>query len=95
MLDLLTDLQGRYPDLVAEVRGRGLMIGVEFATDEIAELTVMRMLGHGMCAAFTLNNPRVVRLEPPLIISEDEVRTAVGILDRSLTEAAALLSAEG
>ena len=33
---------------------------------------------YGMCAAYTLNNPRVIRLEPPLIISEDEVRMAVG-----------------
>jgi 4-aminobutyrate aminotransferase-like enzyme len=42
--------------------------------------------------AFTLNHPRVIRLEPPLIISEDEVRTAVGILDESLTATAALLA---
>ena len=33
------------------------MIGVEFAMDEVAELTVDQMLKHGMCAAFTLNNP--------------------------------------
>jgi putrescine aminotransferase len=44
-----------------------------------------------MCAAYTLNNPRVIRLEPPLIISENEVRTAVEIMDRSLTEASELL----
>ena len=68
------------------------MIGVEFAMDEVAELTVMQMLKHGMCAAFTLNNPRVIRLEPPLIISENEVRTAVEILDRSLTEASELMT---
>jgi putrescine aminotransferase len=92
MLQLLTGLRAEHPDLVADVRGRGLMIGVEFTTDEIAELTVMQMLRHGMCAAFTLNNPRVVRLEPPLIIGEDEVRMAVEILERSLTEAAHLLA---
>jgi putrescine aminotransferase len=92
MLELLGEMQSRHPDLVVDVRGRGLMIGVEFAVDEVAELTVMQMLQRGMCAAFTLNNPRVIRLEPPLIISEDEVRTAVGILDESLTATAALLA---
>jgi len=45
-----------------------------------------------MCAALTLNNPRVIRLEPPLIISEDEVRTAVDILDAALTETGALIA---
>ena len=68
------------------------MIGVEFATDEAAELTAGQMLKHGMCAAFTLNNPRVIRLEPPLIISEDEVRNAVEILDEAITEIGELLA---
>jgi putrescine aminotransferase len=68
------------------------MIGVELATDEVAELTVMQMLEQGMCAAFTLNNPRVVRLEPPLIIGEDEVRAAVEILNRSLIDAAEVVA---
>jgi putrescine aminotransferase len=92
MLELLRAMQDAHGDLVVDVRGRGLMIGLEFATDQVAELTVVQMLERGMCAAFTLNNPRVVRLEPPLIISEDEVRTAVRILDESLTEASGLLA---
>lgn len=68
------------------------MPGVEFAMDEVAELTVGQMLKHGMCAAFTLNNPRVIRLEPPLIISDDEVRKAVEILDEAITETSELLA---
>lgn len=91
MLALLHEMQAKHPDLVTDVRGKGLMIGVEFAMDEVAELTVVHMLARGMCAAFTLNNPRVIRLEPPLIINEDEVRTAVGILDAALTETSQLL----
>jgi putrescine aminotransferase len=45
-----------------------------------------------MCAAYTLNNPRVIRLEPPLTISDDEVRTAVEILERALTDVSQLLA---
>jgi putrescine aminotransferase len=92
MLDLLGAMQARHPDLVVDVRGRGLMIGVEFSADEVAEVTITRMLERGMCAAFTLNNPRVIRLEPPLVISEAEVRQAVEILDESLTETRGLLA---
>lgn len=40
MLDLLKEMQANHGDLVADVRGKGLMIGVEFAQDELAELTV-------------------------------------------------------
>jgi len=92
MLGLLKEMQTKHRDLVADVRGKGLMIGVEFTTDEVCELTVAQMLKHGMCAAYTLNNPRVIRLEPPLIISEDEVRQAVEILDRAVTDISELLA---
>jgi putrescine aminotransferase len=92
MLELLQEMQSRHPDLVTDVRGRGLMIGVEFATEDVSELTAMQVLQRGMCVAYTLNNPRVIRLEPPLIISEGEVREAVAILDASLSESSRLLA---
>ena len=92
MLELLKEVQTKHRDLVADVRGKGLMIGVEFTMDEAGELTIAQMLKHGMCAAYTLNNPRVIRFEPPLIISEDEVRGAVEILDRAVTDISELLA---
>jgi putrescine aminotransferase len=88
----LQDMASRHSDLVGEVRGRGLMIGVEFTMDEVGELTVAQMLMRGMCAAYTLNNPRVIRLEPPLIITEDQIDFAVQTLDESITETANVLA---
>jgi putrescine aminotransferase len=92
MMELLQEVQARHPDLVSDVRGKGLMIGVEFATEAVSESTAMQVLERGMCVAYTLNNPRVIRLEPPLIISEGDVRKAVEILDGSLTESRRLLA---
>lgn len=92
MLGLLLNMQTRHSDLIADVRGKGLMIGVEFAMDEVGELTVAQLLKRNMCAAYTLNNPRVIRLEPPLIISKEEVETAVRTFDEALTETAELLA---
>ena len=92
MLQLLQEMQHRHPDFVVDVRGKGLMIGVEFATDEACELTVGQMLKSGMCAAYSLNNPSVIRLEPPLIISDDEVHAAVAILEGALTDVSQLLA---
>ena len=69
----LEEVKNRHTDLIAHVRGRGLMIGVEFTMDEVGELTIAQMLKRGMCAAYTLNNARVIRFEPPLIITDEQV----------------------
>jgi len=79
-------------DLVSEVRGRGLMIGLEFRIDEVGELCVAQMLKRGLCAAYTLNNPRVLRFEPPLVMTEAQVHFAVETFGAALTETAELLS---
>jgi len=79
-------------DLIGEVRGQGLMIGVEFTMDEVGELVIGQMVKRGMVAAYTLNNPRVIRLEPPLIVSDAQIDQALRILDEAVGETAELLA---
>jgi putrescine aminotransferase len=79
-------------DLISDVRGRGLMIGLEFAMDEVGELVVAQLLKRGVCVAYALNNPRVLRFEPPLIISEAQIEAVVHAIDESLAETAELLA---
>jgi len=85
-------IQVRYPEIVAEVRGRGLMIGLEFAMDEVGELVVAQLLKRGVCVAYALNNPRVLRFEPPLVITEEQVDRVIIAVDESLAETAELLA---
>lgn len=80
-------------DLLADVRGRGLMLGVEFAMDEVGELCIAQMVKRGLVAAYTLNNPRVIRFEPPLIINEEQVDWAVETFADAVTETQELLAA--
>ncbi len=80
-------------ELVAEVRGLGLMLGVEFAIDEVGELVIAQMVKRGLIAAYTLNNPRVIRFEPPLIITEEEARWAAKTFGEAVAETAELLEA--
>lgn len=89
----LQQVQRAQPELVAEVRGIGLMLGVEFSMDEVAELVIAHMLKRGVIAAYTLNNPRVIRFEPPLFINEQEVDRAVNAFGEALEETAGLLQA--
>ncbi|HMS54418.1 MAG TPA: aminotransferase class III-fold pyridoxal phosphate-dependent enzyme, partial [Fimbriimonadaceae bacterium] len=88
----LKSVQANHPDLIAEVRGRGLMIGVEFAMDEVGELVIAQILKRGMCAAYTLNNPRVMRFEPPIIIGEEEITFATEVFGEAVAETAELLA---
>jgi putrescine aminotransferase len=88
----LEEMASRHHDLVSDVRGRGLMIGVEFRMDEVGELVIAQMLKRGMCAAYTLNNPRVIRLEPPLIIDDAQIEFAVETLDESIKETSEVLA---
>lgn len=82
-----------FPDLISEVRGEGLMLGVEFSMDDIGELCIGQMVKRGVIAAYTLNNRRVIRMEPPLIITDDEVDTAVSVFGEAVKETRELLSA--
>ena len=88
----LEQVKTKHGGLVHEVRGRGLMIGVEFSIDEVGELTIAQMMKRGMCAAYTLNNARVIRFEPPLIITEEQVQFAIETFDEALTETGELLA---
>lgn len=103
LLDRLRDLQRRQP-LIADVRGRGLMIGVEFAPatrglatfvtgglidrlshEYLTGLILMRLLNqHRVMTAFTLNNPNVLRLEPPLNIKQEHLDYFVASLNETL-----------
>ena len=69
------------------------MIGIEFAMDEVGELTIAQIVKRGMIAAYTLNNPRVIRIEPPLIMTEEQADTAVKTMDEAVGETAEILAA--
>lgn len=92
MMEGLRGVQQAHADLISEVRGLGLMIGVEFSMDEVGELVIAQMTKRGVIAAYTLNNPRVIRIEPPLILSESEVDLAVQTFGEAVAETADILA---
>lgn len=91
MLNGLRRVQEQHSDVLADVRGMGLMIGVEFSVKDVAELTINGMARRGVIAAYTLNNPHVIRFEPPAIITEEQVDQAVNAFSEAVGEAAAVL----
>jgi putrescine aminotransferase len=92
MLAAFAEVQSRHEDVLCEVRGRGLMIGVEFKMDEVGELVVAQLLKRGVCVAYALNNARVLRFEPPLIAEWDDLRNAVAMFGEALAETKDILN---
>ncbi len=88
----LLEIQKQYPDLIANVRGIGLMIGVEFTREGIGELVITQMVKRGVIAAYTLNNPLVLRLEPPLIITQEQIEEGINVFADSIKEVQELLT---
>ena len=83
----LAEIADRYPTVIAEVRGEGLLVGLRVMVpngDLVSELHRERMI---TVAA----GDNVVRLLPPLIVSEKEVSEAVSRIDRACARIRAAL----
>jgi len=79
-------LKDEFPDVVKELRGKGLLCGMQLKKPAI-EVRRM-MLEHKMLGGSAGDN--VLRLAPSLIITEEHVREAVGILRECFKEAQSL-----
>jgi 4-aminobutyrate aminotransferase len=77
----LDDLAARH-DAIRDVRGRGLMLGIEFADHDTAEHVEQESFRHGLVVLTA--GESAVRLSPALTVSREHVDTAVGILDTVL-----------
>ena len=73
----LRPLQARFPRLIRDVRGKGLMIGVEFDTPEHAEEVQWAAFERGLLVLECGRSS--VRLSPALIVSESEMATALAL----------------
>jgi putrescine aminotransferase len=88
----LRETQQKYPHCVKEIRGRGLMIGVEFTHEDIAGLAIAGLAQRQVLVAYSLNNARVTRFEPPLNISDAEVEWAARAFEEALAQTAELVA---
>ena len=80
LFDRLNGLAAKYPALVAEVRGAGLIAGLELSTDALPVANAA--LERGLIVNRTTGT--VIRLLPPYIITEAEVDEGMDILDEAL-----------
>lgn len=111
LLARLEILRQRYP-MIRQVRGRGLLIGLEFeqpVQGVLAKLggeLINRLAGeylgamvagelmnrHRIITAYTLNNPNVIRLEPPLTVTQEQIDRVLAALEEIFSRHRSFLS---
>lgn len=68
------------------VRGRGLLLGLDFLTPEATKTFAQVCFAAGLILGWTLHQDTVIRLAPPLIISSAEIDRAIAIMGDVLQE---------
>ncbi|MGI5818897.1 MAG: aspartate aminotransferase family protein [Armatimonadota bacterium] len=87
----LERVAGEHEDVIEDVRGIGLLVGVQFSHDDIAGLIIAGLAGRNILAAYGLNNPGTIRFEPPLIISEEQVEEVIDAFAHAVAGTVAML----
>ncbi|MGC8231006.1 putrescine aminotransferase [Pseudobacillus badius] len=88
ILEKLAEIQQRYPEVMVAVRGKGLLIGMEFATNEIGFELAKRLFNDQILVGGTLNNATVIRIEPPAVITYEQMDTVIDAIDKHVAHLA-------
>ncbi|WDT74095.1 MAG: aspartate aminotransferase family protein [Candidatus Manganitrophus sp.] len=77
---------GQEIETIRAVRGKGLMIGLELSNQKETARFVQRCLKAGLILGWTLHTNTVVRIAPPLTLSEKELREGLRIIEKALRQ---------
>ena len=84
LLDELQALkQDHAPTVLADVRGRGLLLALDFHEDHFAGDFVLELVNRHVIVSTSLNANRVVRLHPAAIMDEDDIQWLLGAMRES------------
>ena len=89
LADGLHRLAAAYSDVVVEIRGRGLLWGIELTDSGAAGIILTELSDGGLLTSPCLGRPEVIRLLPPAITTDIQLDTALSLLDAALALARA------
>lgn len=91
LLEKVCELADEFPQIYQKVTGKGLLIGQHFHTPEIGYKVAAELFKRGVLVSGTLTSAQTIRIEPPLIISQEEIdeglnrlNDAVGAVSRMI-----------
>jgi putrescine aminotransferase len=74
----------KYPEIYESVTGKWLLIAQHFHSAEIGYQVTAELFKNGVLIAGTLNSAITSRIEPPIVISYDEIDKGMKALEKSL-----------
>lgn len=80
----LNAIAAEHADIIREVRGLGLMVGIEYREDSLGPRMSYHLAQHGVLAIYSGNQPSVMRLMPSLVIEEHEIEFLLGAMTAAL-----------
>jgi putrescine aminotransferase len=88
LLRELAELQRKYPQVLSEAHGKGLLIGMEFPVQEIGWQVAAGLFKRGVLVAGTYSRAQVIRIEPALGIPKALLQEMLGRLEDTFKEVA-------
>lgn len=91
LLARMQAIPDEFPDLIQQVRGRGLLVGVQFADADVGGLVIAGLAQRHILCGYGLNDPHTLRFEPPAVITEGEVDHAATAFHEAVQQAESIL----
>ena len=88
IIEKLLGFKEQYSNIYKDVTGKGLLIGQHFTTPEIGYKVASSLFKRGVVVAGTLTSAQTVRIEPPLVITYEEIDEGLNRLNDALSEVA-------
>jgi len=94
LIPKLEELAARYPQIYEKITGRGLLIGMHFKSPDIGYKVAAGLFKRNVLVAGTLTSAQTIRIEPPLIISFEQLDILIDRLEDTLREVSKSLQGE-
>jgi putrescine aminotransferase len=86
LIPKLQSLAAHYPGIYRDITGRGLLIGMHFHDSEVGYKVAAGLFKRGVLVAGTLTSAHTVRIEPPLVITYEQIDAVLDRLADTLKE---------
>ncbi len=86
LINGLNKLWRKYPEVIDEVRGVGLMIAVEFCHSDVGYDVAKGLFARGVMTAGTLVNAKCIRFEPTAVITKEDIDKVIERMDAALSD---------
>jgi putrescine aminotransferase len=86
LIPKLKELAGRFPNIYASITGKGLLIGQHFHNPDVGYQVAAGLFKRGVLVAGTLTSAQTIRIEPPLVITYEQIDALLERLEDVVSE---------